>query len=190
LALTVHPSLTRIHAAQASNGSGFGGGNIDTTLSFILATQVGGVAQNALNFTSNTYQNMLFGSGGWNGIQQIVNNFNADGDVAELNAAITALAQRVPYGVQMLLPTWQADLQAGSSSAGPQGQQPDFGSANGTVADILFQDLQAYLAAGIGSSFNILKSVINWNDSDNLLTYNGTVAANGSNNTTVTPPVA
>lgn len=188
LALGVRPSLARIHTFQAS--SGFGGGTVDTTIPFILATDVGGVAQNALNFTSNTYQNMLFGTGGWKGIQQIASDFNSDGDKAELASNLTDLAQRVPYGVQMLLPTWEADLQVGSSSAGPQGSQPDFGSGNGVVADILFQDLQAYLAAGLGTSFNILKSVIDWNNSDDLLSYNGTVEAMGTNNSTVTPSVS
>ena len=188
LAFTHKTTMAAIHAEQTSNSSGFGGGNVDTTIPFILATDVGGVAQNALNFTSNTYQGVLFGFE-WNGIQQIASNFNADQNQSELASALNDLAVRMPYGRQMLLPTWQADLQGlqnGSTTPDSTGV-PDFGDGNGAVADVLFQDLQAYLAAGLGVSFNILQSDVSWS-TDSLLTFNGFVS-NSPSSTIVTPPV-
>src|SRR5215467_585315 len=70
LAFTARPSKAAVHTEQTTGSDGFGGGNIDTTIPFILATDVGGVAQNALNFTSNTYHGVLFGFE-WDGIEQI-----------------------------------------------------------------------------------------------------------------------
>jgi hypothetical protein len=186
---THRPTHAAIHAQQADGASGFGGGQVDTTIPFVLATQVGGVAQNALNFTSNTYQGVLYGFE-WPGIQQIASEFNQDQNVDELAANLTALSQRMPYGMSMLLPTWEADLkslQAGTLTPDSTGV-PNFCDGNGAVADVLFNDLQAYLAAGLqGGSFNILKSDACWN-SDILLTYNGFVC-NSPSSTNVTPIV-
>jgi len=181
-----HVNLKAAAAKLDQETTGFGGGNIDFTIPFIVGTEVG-AKQNALNFTSNTYQNVLFGTGGWDGIQQIVERFDSNGgDVNQLTADISALSFRMPYGNQMLLPTWTADLQSlqsGTLTPTSSGIVWD-NNANASgqaVGDVLFADLQTYLSAGLGTSFNILKSVINWNNSDNLLTYNGTV---GSNNLT------
>jgi hypothetical protein len=174
----VHHSNLKAAAAKPAQTTGFGGGNIDLTIPFITGTP-----QHPLDFTSNTYQNMLFGSGGWKGIQQIADDFDDTGDVNQLTADLTALAARVPFGVQMLLPTWTADLQAlqaGTLTPTPSGitwDVDDSGKAQ-PVGDVLFADLNAYLADGLGTSFNIVKSVINWPNSDNLLTYNGTVGSN------------
>lgn len=181
--------------AQANTGYYFGGGNIDRSIPLVLSYQVG-AAQNALNFTSNTYQNVLFGTGGWNGIQQIVtnyaNNYSNSGSSTQLVNDLSALSYRIPYGNQQLLQTWLADLQSlQNGTLTPTASNINWDGGNTiaqAVGDTLFQDLQNYLAAGLGYSFNILKSNINWSNSDNLLTYNGTVAANGSNDTTV--PVA
>jgi hypothetical protein len=180
----VHQSNIKAAAVKVAQVTppAFGGGNIDLTIPFIVGTAVG-AKQNALNFTSNTYQNVLFGTGGWDGIQQIVQRFGDTNNVDQLTADLTALSFRMPYGNQMLLPTWIADLQSlqsGSLTPTPSGINWDSNSTGQAVGDVLFADLQTYLGAGIGTSFNVLKSVIDWN-SDNLLTYNGTV---GSNNLT------
>jgi hypothetical protein len=181
--LIVHHSSLQAAAVKAAQGtSSFGGGNVDFTIPFIVGTTVG-APQNALNFTSNTYNQVLFGGGDWDGIQQIADRFGDTGDVNQLNADITALSFRMPYGNQMLLPTWKADLQslqAGTLTPTRSGITWDFDSTSGqaqAVGDVLFQDLQTYLSAGLGTSFNILQSNVNWN-SDNLLTYNGFVGSN------------
>jgi hypothetical protein len=180
----VHQSRPRAAAARLALPAGnFGGGNVDLTIPFIVGTDVG-AAQNALNFTSNTYQNVLFGTGGWDGIQQIVQRFGDTNDANQLGTDITALAVRMPYGVQKLLPIWTADLelhQSGSLSVPQSGIDWGTTPTGQAVGDLLFRDLQAYLGAGLGVSFNVLKSVIDWDNSDALLTYNGTV---GSNNLT------
>lgn len=176
-----HSSLkaAAVKAAQATTGS-FGGGNIDLTIPFIVGTTVG-ARQNALNFTSNTYQNVLFGSGGWDGIQQIATRFGETGNTDQLTTDLTALSFRMPYGNQQLLQVWLTDLQSlqsGSLTPTESGITWDSGSSVGqAVGDVLFADLQTYLGDGLGTSFNILKSVVNWN-SDNLLTYNGSVGSN------------
>jgi hypothetical protein len=176
----IHQS--KVKPAQIAQTS-FGGGNIDLTIPFIIGTNVS-ANQNALNFTSNTYQNVLFGTGGWDGIQQISQRFGATGNTEQLATDITALSFRMPYGNQQLLPIWMADLQSlksGTLTPTPSGITWDSNSTTGqAVGDVLYQDLQTYLSAGLGTSFNILKSAVCWN-SDNLLTYNGTV---GSNNLT------
>jgi hypothetical protein len=176
----VHRSNLKKAAARADQQTtGLGGGNIDLTIPFITGTP-----QFPLNFTSNTYQNVLFGTGGWDGIQQIVERFDSDGgDVNQLTADITALSVRVPFGQQMLLPTWTTDLQSLQSGALTPTSSGIVWDNNSNVSgqaigDVLFADLQTYLSAGLGTSFNILKSVINWDKSDNLLTYNGTVGSN------------
>jgi hypothetical protein len=176
----VHHSSLKAAAVKAAQGTGsFGGGNIDLTIPFIVGTNVG-ARQNALNFTSNTYQNVLFGTGGWDGIQQIVNRFADTKNVNQLGSDLAALSFRIPYGNQQLLQTWVDDL---ASLTGGTLTPPVSGiiwdcdnNLGNAVGDTLFADLQTYFSAGLGTSFNILKSVIDW-DSDNLLTYNGTVGS-------------
>ncbi len=151
---------------------------VDTTIPFIKGTDVG-AAQNALNFTSNTFQNVLFGTGGWDGIQQIANRFTFTNDTNLLASDLTNLSFRIPFGNQQLLQTWLTDLQSlQSGSLTPT--TTIFFSSNPTaqaISDVLYSDLQTYLGNGLGTNFNILKSVINW-DSDNLLIYNGFVGSN------------
>jgi hypothetical protein len=178
--IVVHHSNLKAAAAKAATPAqttGFGGGAIDLTIPFITGTP-----QFPLNFTSNTFQNVLFGTGGWDGIQQIAIRFGATNDVNQLTSDITALAVRMPFGKQELLPTWMTDLeslQSGALTPTPSGITWDHVNASGqAVGDVLFADLTAYLADGLGTSFNILKSAVNWNNSDNLLTYNGTVGSN------------
>jgi hypothetical protein len=189
-----HAALTPVGAAPLVSPhhhvpGDFGGGNIDHSIPFIFATEVGGVAQNALNFTSNTYHGVLYGFE-WKGISQIAAIYKHNGNFDQLIANVGQLSFRMPYGPMRLFPVWKADLEAlraGTLTPDNTGV-PNFGAGNGAVADVLFHDLQTYLAAGLGTSFNILKSTVGW-ASDDLLTYNGTVAANGSHNTTITPPV-
>lgn len=151
---------------------------VDTTIPFIVGADVS-AAQNAVNFTSNTFQNVLFGTGGWDGIQQIANRFSVTNDTNLLTSDLTALSFRMPFGNQQLLQTWLTDLQSLQSGTLTPTTTIFFSSDSTAqaVSDVLYANLQTYLSAGLGTSFNILKSVINW-DSDNLLTYNGFVGSN------------
>jgi hypothetical protein len=157
----------------------FGGGFVNRTIPFVFGVNVG-ASQSAINFTSNTYQSVLFGTDGRIGIRQAAARFAATGSVNRLNADITALSFRMPFGNQQLLPTWQTDLQAlqaGTLTPTPSGIRWGLNTTGTAIANVLFQDLQTYLANGIGTQFNILKSHVHWG-TDNLLTFNGVVGSN------------
>jgi hypothetical protein len=126
---------------------------INTSIPFVFAPA--GVRQNAINFTSNTFHQILDGGGGNNGLKQIFQTFSRNRNESQLDASLTKLSQRVPYGRTDLLPTWQADVAAGN-----------FRSVQ--------NDLITYLNDGVGTSFNVLKSHVHYS-TDNLLIYNGKV---------------
>jgi hypothetical protein len=126
---------------------------INPSLSFVVALP--GERQNALNFTSHTFNQILNGGGGNNGLKQIFRKFSRNGNESQLDASLTTLAQRVPFGKTDLLPTWLDDVSA-----------QDFRSVP--------NDLITYLREGVGTSFNVLKSH-DHHSTDNLLIYNGKV---------------
>jgi hypothetical protein len=124
---------------------------INPAIPFVVASP----GQSAINFTSHTFNQILNGGGGNNGLKQIFRKFSRNGNESQLDASLTTLAQRVPFGKTDLLPTWLADVSA-----------QDFRGVQ--------RDLIAYLNDGVGTSFNVLKSHDN-HSTDNLLTYNGKV---------------
>jgi hypothetical protein len=125
---------------------------IDSTIPFVIAPT--GVWQNAINFTSNTYHNLI------NGLNSAAKSFARTGDVTALGNALTALSNKVPYGQLNLLPVWQADVENGTT-------------IGGTLQQIK-ADLLSYLNEGLGTDWNVLKSCVNWS-TDSQLTYNGRV---------------
>ena len=122
----------------------------------------------------------LVGTNGTIGIKQAAARFVRSGNINQLNADITRIAGKVPFGRAELLPTWQANLQAlqaGTFTPTSSGFSWGLGATGTAIANTLYEGLQNYLADGIGTSFNILKSNIHWR-SDNLLTYNQRVGSN------------
>ena len=128
-------------------------GIIDSSIPFVVAPP--GVRQNAINFTSNTFHQILDGGGGHQGLKQILEKFRRNGNESQLDASLTKLAGLVPYGRTDLLPTWENDVAA-----------RDFQSVQ--------TDLITYINDGVGTSFNVLKSHVHYS-TDNLLIYNGKV---------------
>lgn len=127
---------------------------IDRSIPFVVAPL--GVRQNSINFTSHTFNQILDGGGGNNGLKQIFRKFSQNRNESQLDASLTELSRRVPFGQTDLLPTWQADVAA-----------QDFRSVE--------NDLVTYLHDGVGTNFNVLKSHDN-HTTDNLLIYNGKVS--------------
>ena len=129
---------------------------IDTTIPFVLAPE--GVNQNAINFTSHTYYQVVSGRGaGKDGLSRLFSRFNSSEDLA---SGLSALSFRVPYGNTELLPIWLDTLDAG-------GGESD-----------LRADLQTYVNDGVGVFWNTLKSVQRHSSTDGDLVYNGKVGRN------------
>jgi len=147
---------------------------IDTTIALVQA--VPPTKQNAINFTSHTYNQIVYGGGGWNGLQQIFNRYNHGGSISQLTGDLTKLSQHVPYGKSTLLPVWSSSVTtyvnsgtvADATNGGP------FVGKNAVLANQLRIDLVNYLNAGIGTSFNVFLSKPSYN-TDADLTYNGKV---------------
>jgi hypothetical protein len=132
---------------------------INPTIPFVIAPV--GVAQNAINFTSNTYHNVI-GS-----LQTIANNYAVTGNLTAAANALSIVSYRMPYGHAELLPVWLNDLNA-LRLAGT--------ATPANAARVVFNDLHAYLANGVGKSFNILKSDVGWATDNQLIgLYNGHV---------------
>lgn len=170
---TVHSGVTAnaaaIHARDRAANN-----NIDFSLPFI---SVPGVPQNSLNFTSHTFNQMIYGGPGQRGFSQILSRFNSSGNVFQLENDLAVLSRRVPYGQTNLLPTWLNDLNLGPNGntygfawTGP------FSGRNAVVANQLVDDLVEYLEDGVGQNFNVLLSSQH-SSTDVLLLYNGKVGS-------------
>ena len=116
-----------------------------------------GVRQNAINFTSNTFNQV------WNSLNTVARNFAQTGNVINADAQLQTLSRRLPYGPQVLLNTWLSDVNRAGTTA--------------SSTTVLQQDLISYLDNNEGNAFNVLKSGVNYS-SDGLLTYNGRVNHN------------
>src|SRR5262252_1638681 len=75
----VAPKVASISARQVVPG--FGGGFVDRSIPFVFGFNVG-APQFAVNFTSNTYQIVLFGTDGRVGIKQAAARFANTGNVS------------------------------------------------------------------------------------------------------------
>jgi hypothetical protein len=129
---------------------------IDTSIPFVFAT-TGGAPQFALNFTSHTYDQILFGGPNTKGLQQILNSYNKTGNINQVAADLSRLSYHVPYGQTDLLSIWQTSLTnyanglgtADATNGGP------FHGRNAIVANQLRIDLINYLNTGVGASYNV-----------------------------------
>lgn len=140
-------------AAQAVPVAGY----IDYSIPYVIAPL--GVRQNAINFTSNTFHQII------NGLDTAAKNFARTGSYVHLTNALSALSYRVPYGHDNLLPVW---LDTVNNAAGAPGA-----TIGGTLT-ALKGNLIDYVNTGVGFGFNVLKSGVNWG-SDGHLIYNGKV---------------
>ena len=166
----VTASAAAIHASERAAND-----KIDYTLPFI---RVPGVPQGWLNFTSHTFNQMIYGGPGQRGFSQILSRFNSSGNVAQLENDLAVLSHRVPYGHEDLLPTWLDDLNlALAGNTGGFVTTGPFSGRNGIVANQLVDDLVEYLENGVGDDFNVLLSSQHAS-TDIFLTYNGKVGPN------------
>src|SRR5262245_51637612 len=75
---------------------------IDYSIPYLIARH--GLQQNAINFTSNTFHQIL------NGLDSAAKSFAQHGSSIHLERNLSSLAHRVPYGGEYLLPIWLDDV--------------------------------------------------------------------------------
>lgn len=144
---------------------------INTTIPYVVAPP--GVHQFAINFTSNTFHQII------NGLNSAAQDFAKFGSTIHLRTNLVNLAHRVPYGSQ-LLATWANDLANFGLVVNPLGGAATAPiNANGaTIRAALVQletDLVNYIGSNVGGSFNVLKSGVNWSTDSLIPIYNGRV---------------
>jgi hypothetical protein len=152
----MHTPGSLIASAIVSAQTNHGGVVIDFSIPYVIAPP--GVHQNAINFTSNKFHQIL------NGLDSAAKLFARYGSAIHLELNLEALAHQVPYGRAHLLPIWGNTVAANAN-----------GSAS--IGDVLHQlkfDLISYCNDNVGVHFNVLKSAGFWS-SDGHLTYNGKV---------------
>ncbi len=74
-----------------------------TAANFVIAPA--GVAQNSINFTSNTYHSVI------SSLSTISHNFAVTGNVTAAEHALAQVSLGIPFGQKTLLPIWLTDLQ-------------------------------------------------------------------------------
>jgi hypothetical protein len=147
-----HPVAPHI-ANAVSDGNIHSGVFIDYSIPYLIAHH--GLRQNAINFTSNTFHEIL------NGLDSAAKSFAQHGSSIHLERNLSSLAHRVPYGGEYLLPIWLDDV-----------SNPELGPGSALQQTKL--DLIDFVNGGVGYDFNVLKSGTNWS-SDGHLIYNGRV---------------
>lgn len=152
-------SVASIAAAKVT-ANYHGGGHNAYRIPFVFAPP--GVWQNAINFTSNTFHEVL---GQLDTFAKNVAKYqygypNGAYYGYHVNNALSNIAGRVPYGRANLLPVWQDTL----------ANNTWIGSALHEMKGELIQ----YLNSNVGINFNVLKSGRSWS-SDGHLVFNGKV---------------
>ena len=133
---------------------------INTSFPYVVAPA--NVPQFAVNFTSNTFHQV------WNSLNAGARNLARTGNLTLAETQLTALSREIPYGQQVLLPTWLADVNNAIGSTTPT---PATVKA---ALNAVENDLRTYLVDNEGTAFNVQKSGVNWS-TDGLLTYNSRV---------------
>ena len=133
---------------------------IHVDIPFVIAPA--GVNQFAINFTSNTFH------GVWNSLNADARNLARTGNLTLAETQLTALSTRIPYGEQVLLPIWQADVNNAIGTTTPTPATVK-AALNAVEADLI-----SYLNDNEGSAFNVQKSGVGWS-TDGLLTFNSKV---------------
>jgi hypothetical protein len=169
---TAHAPIAQLAlvGAQATNVPGTGDGIIVTSIPYVIAPT--GTHQFSINFTSNTFHQII------NGMNSAAQEFLRTGNQNRVLARLTNLSHRVPYGNQ-LLTIWENDLAFYGLGANPLGASRAAaagvnGSTVSTALNQLKLDLNNFLQAGEGSAFNVLKSRVRW-PTDAVLIFNGRV---------------
>lgn len=154
--LSTRPAAMYLNGSSCGqNGGGQNGGG-QNGIPFVYATR--GVSQQALNFTSNTYYQIVSSQGGGvDGLGRLFNRYGSNGgNYNGLVDGLSRLAGRVPYGRCDLLPIWLNTLESGG------GKQD------------LVNDLRDYVNGGVGYSWNVLQSQVR-HSTDGDLVFNGRV---------------
>ena len=163
---TLRARPTSVQAATRAAAHG------DTGFEVVPFVRAGaGQRQNALNFTSRTYWQIV--KGGPTDLEDIADDFKDAGEdfrngvnnreVRNVLRQLERVAKKVPYGRQELLPIWLETL------------QDSVGLDEDTIESRLRRDLQVYINSGVGTDWNIIKTKNRSFSTDSDLIFTGSV---------------